>query len=179
MAIATLRRDDAVFARWSRRVRLPREALPLFELIPPSAAGPLFLDPVSDGFDDGLDKVLSTPHDQARAQLMEAARPTPWARGLATRDRDAWRTLENALRRAYDAVIEAERERIRASFHADLAWAGWSSPNRASAPPWPASTPGHAGTARRWRSTFRRRANTPPEDAASRCCRPPSGAAAR
>ncbi len=122
MAIATLRRDDAVFARWSRRVRLPREALPLFELIPPSAAGPLFLDPVSDGFDDGLDKVLSTPHDQARAQLMEAARPTPWARGLATRDRDAWRTLENALRRAYDAVIEAERERIRASFHADLAW---------------------------------------------------------
>ncbi len=122
MAIATLRRGDAVFARWRRRISLPREALPLFDLIPPSAAGPLFLDPVSDGFDDGLETVLSTPPATASAQLMSTTRPTSWSRGLAVHDRDAWRTLETALRRAYDAVIERERDRIRASFHADLAW---------------------------------------------------------
>lgn len=122
MAVATLRRDDAVFARWNRRASLPREALPLFQLIPPSAAGPLFVDPVSEGLDDGLDKVLSTPHAYARDEILRACRPTPWTRGLVAREGDAWRTLEVALRGAYDALIHREWARICASFHADLAW---------------------------------------------------------
>ena len=122
MAVATYQRNDAVFARWARRTRLPREALPLLELIPPNAAGPLFLDPVSDGLEDGLDTVLSTPPGYARAELMRAARPTAWTRGLAGRDRTAWRTLEGALRGAHDVVIARDRHRIHASFEADLAW---------------------------------------------------------
>ncbi|HZE34365.1 MAG TPA: helix-turn-helix domain-containing protein [Actinoallomurus sp.] len=122
MAVATYQRNDAVFARWARRTRLPREALPLLELIPPNAAGPLFLDPVSDGLEDGLDTVLSTPPGYARAELMRAARPTAWTRGLAGRDRTAWRTLEDALRGAHDVVIARDRHRIHASFEADLAW---------------------------------------------------------
>jgi DNA-binding transcriptional ArsR family regulator len=122
MALATYQRGDAVFARWAHRTHLPREARALLELVPPTAAGPLFLDPFSEGLEDGLDTVLSTPADHARAELVRTARPTPWTRGLAARDGDAWRTLEAALRGAYDAVIAPERRRIRASFDADLTW---------------------------------------------------------
>ncbi|GLY86817.1 transcriptional regulator [Actinoallomurus iriomotensis] len=122
MAIATLRRDDAVFRRWARRIRLPRSARPLLELIPPTAGGPVFLDPVSEDFDDGLDRVLSTPRDDVRAELARGCRPTPWTKGLIDGERDAWRTLERALRGAYDGLIEAEWTRVRASFHADVAW---------------------------------------------------------
>jgi hypothetical protein len=122
MAMATYQRDDAVFARWTRRTRLPREANALLELIPPNAAGPLFLDPFSEGLEDGLDTVLSTPQRYARAELTRTSRPTPWTNGLAGRDREAWRTLENALRGAYDALIARDWHRIRSSFDADLAW---------------------------------------------------------
>lgn len=122
MAIAALRRNDAVFARWARRIRLPRTTQPLFELIPSTAAGPMFLDPVSEGFDDGLDRVLSTPGDDVSAELARTCRPTPWTKGLVDRDRDAWRALECALRGAYDGLIGPEWTRIRASFHADVAW---------------------------------------------------------
>jgi DNA-binding transcriptional ArsR family regulator len=122
MAIATYQRDDAVFASWTRRTRLPREAHALLELVPPTAAGPLFLDPFSEGLEDGLDTVLSTPPGYARAELARTSRPTPLTKGLAGRDRDAWRTLEDALRGAHDAVIARDRHRIRASFDADLAW---------------------------------------------------------
>jgi DNA-binding transcriptional ArsR family regulator len=124
MAIATLRRRDAVFAPWIRRAeaRLPGAALPLFELIPPTAAGPLFVDPVSEGLEDGLDAVMSTPDDYARAELARTCRPTPLTKGLAGRDRAAWRTLEDALRAAHGAIIDADHGRMRASFEADLAW---------------------------------------------------------
>lgn len=122
MAIATYQRGDAVFASWTRRTRLPREAHALLELVPPNAAGPLFLDPFSEGLEDGLDTVLSTPPGYARAELTRTSRPTPLTKGLAGRDRDAWRTLEDALRGAHDAVIARDRHRIQASFDADLAW---------------------------------------------------------
>lgn len=122
MAIATLQRNEAVFAPWARRIRLHRSARPLFELIPPTAGGPMFLDPVSEGFDDGLDRVLSAPRDDVGAELARSCRPTPWTKGLIDHDRDAWQTLECALRGAYDSLIGPEWTRIRASFHADAAW---------------------------------------------------------
>lgn len=122
MAIATLRRNEAVFTHWARRIRLHRSARPLFELIPPTAGGPMFLDPVSEGFDDGLDRVLSTPRDNVGAELARSCRPTPWTKGLIDRDRDAWQALERALRGAYASLIGPDWTRIRASFHADVAW---------------------------------------------------------
>ncbi|WP_329259364.1 winged helix-turn-helix domain-containing protein [Actinoallomurus sp. NBC_01490] len=122
MAVATYQRDDAVFASWTRRTRLTGEARALLELIPPGANGPLFIDPCSEGLEDGLETVLSTPPGYARAELMRTTRPTPWIRRLACRDREAWRLLENALRRAHDTVIAPDQERVRASFDADLAW---------------------------------------------------------
>ncbi|HEX6472350.1 MAG TPA: winged helix-turn-helix domain-containing protein [Streptosporangiaceae bacterium] len=122
MAVATLRRDDAVFRGWARRTRLPRAAHPLYELIPPTATGPLFVDPVSEGLEDGLDMVLSTRQADARAELARTCRPTRLTRGLAGRDPGAWGTLENAIRAAYGAIIDRDGTAMRASFDADLAW---------------------------------------------------------
>jgi DNA-binding transcriptional ArsR family regulator len=121
-ALATYQRDDPVFARWARRIRFPREALPLLALIPASATGPLFLDPFSEGLEDGLEAVRSTPPDHVRAELARAACPTTWTRALAGQDRRAWRTLERALRRGHDTVIAPDRERMHAAFEADVAW---------------------------------------------------------
>ncbi|MGB9378319.1 MAG: hypothetical protein WCB04_12475, partial [Mycobacteriales bacterium] len=65
LAVAMLQRRDrsAVFSRWrsDRRQRMPASALPLLSLVPTSGAGPMFLDPLSESFDDGMDTVLSTP----------------------------------------------------------------------------------------------------------------------
>ncbi len=122
LALASYQRDDAVFARWARRLHLPREANALLALVPPNAAGPLFLDPFSDGLEEGIDAVLSTPPAYARSELVRTSPPTPFARNLAGRDREAWRTLEEAMRGAYDVVIARERQRLQASFDSDLAW---------------------------------------------------------
>src|SRR3954464_2881983 len=94
LALATYQRDEPVFARWIRRTGMPREARPLFELMPPSATGPLFLDPVTQGVEDGLATVLSTPLTRVRAELRRTVRPTSWTRLLADGDRDARRVLE-------------------------------------------------------------------------------------
>jgi DNA-binding transcriptional ArsR family regulator len=122
MAVATLRRDDPIFRGWTRRTRLPRAALPLLELIPPTATGPLFVDPVSEGLEDGLEMVLSTRPDYARSELARTCRPTRLTRGLAGRDPGAWRTLEDAIRAAHGAIIDRDEAAIRASFDADLVW---------------------------------------------------------
>lgn len=122
IAVATLQREDPVFARWARRTRLPRTARALFELIPPTALGPLFIDPIRDSLAEALDTVMSTPRGDARAELVRKCRPTTLARRLAERDREAWRTLAGALRTAHDTIIAPDTARIRASFDADLAW---------------------------------------------------------
>jgi DNA-binding transcriptional ArsR family regulator len=122
MALATRQRGDAVFAGWARRTPLPRAALPLLDLVPANAAGPLFVDPVSDGLEDGLETVLSTPHAYARAELVRTCRPGALPRRLADRDRTAWRTLADALRSGHDALIGRDAARVRAGFDADLAW---------------------------------------------------------
>ena len=122
IALATLRRRDPVFASWARRTRLPRTALPLFELIPPTALGPVFLDPVTEELADGIDTVMSTPRDYARAELVRTCRPSGLPRRLADRDGAAWRALADGLRAAHDAVIAKDAARVRAAFDADLAW---------------------------------------------------------
>ncbi len=128
LAIAALRRSDPVFALWRRRTSqtLPRSAGPLLELVPGTGKGPLFLDPPSPGFDDGLDRVLSTPTPFVRTELrrVHAARsgPAPWTRLLAERDREAWQALERAVRTAHEGVLARSWDRIRAGFDAERAW---------------------------------------------------------
>lgn len=122
LAVAALQRREPVFARWARRTRLPRTAGPLLELIPPTALGPLFLDPVTTTLDEGLDRVRATPYEIARKELTAKCRPTGLPRRLAGRDAGAWRTLADALRAGHDAIVAPEAARIRACFDADLAW---------------------------------------------------------
>lgn len=128
MAFATLQRRDVLFDGWRRELggRLPRVARSLFELVPPTAAGPEFLDPVSDGFDDGLDTVLSASTLLVQSELRRvcsAGQPiTPWMRALDERDADAWQQLAAAVRAGHDTVLPGSWPRVQQSFCADVAW---------------------------------------------------------
>lgn len=137
LALAMLGRRvvDPVFARWQRSTArsLPTAARPLLQLLPPSGLGPQFVDPISDGLDDGVDTVLSTPTSFVHRELRRITRNgqpvTPWLRLLSDRDREAWQVLENAMRAAYDEVVAVPWDRLRAAFHAEVAWRSslWSS----------------------------------------------------
>ncbi|WP_190023490.1 ArsR/SmtB family transcription factor [Streptomyces hiroshimensis] len=94
--------------------------------MPPTALGPMFLDPLSRQMDDGLEAVRATPADEVRDQLAHlcpATRPlTPWVRDLADQDREAWKILQRALHAGYDGLLSAHWGRIRTSFDAEQAW---------------------------------------------------------
>ncbi|MER6959542.1 winged helix-turn-helix domain-containing protein [Streptomyces sp. NPDC000618] len=128
LAVAALQRPDPLFTLWRRRTlhALPRSAGPLLELMPATAKGPLFLDPLSLGFDDGLDQVLSAPTPFVRAELRRVhtvgRRPIPWTRLLADRDRESWQILEHAVRAAHECLLARSWDRIRAGFDAERAW---------------------------------------------------------
>ncbi|MGW1505598.1 ArsR/SmtB family transcription factor [Streptomyces mirabilis] len=128
LAIAALQRPDPLFTLWRRRTlhTLPRSVGPLLELVPATAKGPLFLDPPSLGFDDGLDQVLSAPTPFVRTELRRVhsagRRPIPWTRLLADRDRESWQILEHAVRAAHACVLDGSWDRIRAGFDAERAW---------------------------------------------------------
>ncbi|MGW0950199.1 ArsR family transcriptional regulator [Streptomyces sp. NPDC002623] len=128
LAVAALQRPDPLFTLWRRRTlhALPRSAGPLLELMPATAKGPLFLDPLSLGFDDGLDQVLSAPTPFVRNELRRVHtgghRPIPWTRLLADRDRESWQILEHALRAAHESLLARSWDRIRAGFDAERAW---------------------------------------------------------
>ncbi|MEU5212880.1 winged helix-turn-helix domain-containing protein [Streptomyces sp. NPDC020742] len=130
LAFEMLQRRDAhpVFGPWRQRVArtLPRSARPLLQLVSPLGAGPLFLDPPSHEFHEGVDHVLSTPRAQARTELRRMCaidRPlTPWVRHLADRDRAAWQILERAVHSAHATVIAGAWPHIQAGFRAETAW---------------------------------------------------------
>jgi DNA-binding transcriptional ArsR family regulator len=132
LGIATLRRNDPLFARWCREAgaALPRAAAPLREIVPASGASPLFLDPVSAELGEGMELVMSAPGPLVRAGLRritghEAVRITPWLRGLKAGDREAWHDLRRALSAAHSALLEGPAwQRIRAGFRAEVTWRG-------------------------------------------------------
>ncbi|MFI1335827.1 ArsR family transcriptional regulator [Streptomyces sp. NPDC020845] len=128
LAIAALQRSDPIFTLWRRRMShtLPRSAGPLLELIPATAKGPLFLDPPSQGFDDGVEQVLSATTSFVRTELrrvhIPGYPPAPWTRLLGDRDREAWHILEKAVRAGHEDVLAGSWDRIRAGFDAERAW---------------------------------------------------------
>ncbi|MFF7243609.1 DUF5937 family protein [Embleya sp. NPDC008237] len=128
LAVAMLQRSDAVFGPWRRQVgrHAKCSARALSELVPATAKGPLFLDPPDSDFDDGLDRVLSTPTALVRSELRRvhtAGRPpSTWTRLLADRDRHTWQSLEHALRTAHARILGDHWDRIRAGFDAERAW---------------------------------------------------------
>ncbi len=134
LAIATLQRRDVLFDRWRRSTAagLAGRSRPLFELVPPSGAGPVFLDPISDGLEDGLDAVSSAPRSFVGAELRRVVAPrrvSPWVRALDERDGEAWAVLDTALRAAYGSILAAVWPRVCACYRAEVSrharsWAG-------------------------------------------------------
>jgi DNA-binding transcriptional ArsR family regulator len=131
LALAALQRSDLppAFGRWQQALRrtFPRGARPLLELVPPSGRGPLFLDPLSRGLDDGLDQVLSAPAGFVRSELVRVRAAyrhpvTGWVHGLAGQDRDAWRVLTEALCTAYDSLLASSWSGVQSAFDAERAW---------------------------------------------------------
>ncbi|MBD0742372.1 hypothetical protein BG418_12885 [Streptomyces sp. CBMA152] len=128
VALVQRRQVPPVLSRWQHRARqsLPRDALPLLSLIPPTALGPMFLDPLSQGFEDGLDAVRAAPAELVRGHLRRqcpARRPlTPWVRALADQDGEAWRVLERALRAAHNSLVGPSWSRVRSNFDAERVW---------------------------------------------------------
>ncbi len=126
-ALAALQRRDPVLGSWRRSAtaQFPPAARPLLGLIPASATGPLFLDPVSTGLAEGLELVQQAPARLVRDELErvfgDRPRP-PWARLLAARDRPAWRDLDRALRLAHDHLLHDAWPQVCSGFRAELAW---------------------------------------------------------
>lgn len=128
-AIAALHRHDPALARWRRSAvtALPREARPLLDLIPASATGPVFLDPVSTNLAEGLDMVQRAPADFVVSELDRVTgprRPPPWLQLLAERDPATWRDLDRALGLAYRHLLAGSWSQVWSGFRAELAWRG-------------------------------------------------------
>ncbi len=124
LACATLQRRDSLFDGWRRRTvsRVAREAGPMFELVPSSGAGPLFLDPITEGFDAGVEAVRSSSREFVQAELERSVRTvTPWIRALEASDAEAWQVLVRALRSAFDSVLRSTWPQIEASYRAEVA----------------------------------------------------------
>ena len=96
---------------------------PMSEFVRPNGTAPLFIDPMSAGLADGLDRVLSTPRDYVRSQL-RLFPATTWARALYSFDRDAWRALSQALATAHAALVQPSWERRCLGLRGDVAWRG-------------------------------------------------------
>src|SRR5215472_67686 len=79
LAVALLQRRDAIFSRWRRSAaaQMPSAARPLLELIPPSAAGPLFLDPITTGLAEELELVKAVSASFVRQELRRLSARTP------------------------------------------------------------------------------------------------------
>ncbi|MFJ9692188.1 ArsR/SmtB family transcription factor [Kitasatospora sp. NPDC101183] len=132
MAVAMLQRPDVdrAFARHHRQLgaRATRLAAPLAQLVPPTGAGPFFLDPLTVDLEEGLEAVRSSPNSLVRSELARVhgngLPVTPLMLALAEQDRQAWQHLERSLRACHAALIDEAWPRLRTGFDTDLAWRG-------------------------------------------------------
>ncbi len=114
--------------RWRRLLSrdIPRAVGPLFQMVSTSGIGPLFLDPPSEGLEDGLDTVLSTPHARVRSEIQRVCEnglpATPWLRSMADPDRSTWKDLELGLRAGYRHIMGPEQARLNIALRAETAW---------------------------------------------------------
>lgn len=110
-----------VFSPWraharSELVKLPHEQLRLLRyLAPPRGSFPDFLTPLkaSQGLEEGIDAVLSTPRSRLRRELEILPGNPSWARPLAEGDLEILTSLGQALRNYHQAVISPYEPRIQ------------------------------------------------------------------
>lgn len=130
LALASLHSPtaDPVFTRWRREAvrELPVRARPLLDLVPPCGRGPQFLDPMVPDLDEGFDRVAASSRRWIRQELVRVVglgRPlTTWTRRLADQERDAWGELLTGMQAAYGSILTEPWRRLRAGFHAEVAW---------------------------------------------------------
>jgi DNA-binding transcriptional ArsR family regulator len=124
LAVAALQQHDPLFRSWRRTAQagLPDSAEMLLGLIPPTATGPLFLDPVTVELNEGRELVQATPAPLVASYLPQSpAAAVPCLRALATGDRQTWQDLDLALCAAHRHLIEAAWPRLLSGFRAELA----------------------------------------------------------
>ncbi|MEU9116025.1 winged helix-turn-helix domain-containing protein [Streptomyces sp. NPDC048483] len=122
------RRQDPALDAWRRHVmHHGRSSLSvLLPLVPARGYFPDFLTPAesADGFEAGLDALLSTPRSQLRHQIGRLAvdRPVePWLRSVAEGATPALRRLDEALREYRHHAFGTTWHHIRARVEADRA----------------------------------------------------------
>ncbi|WP_405442596.1 ArsR/SmtB family transcription factor [Streptomyces niveus] len=128
------RQSDPAIAHWKKEVfRQGRDSLRLLlPLVPARGYFPDFLTPAesAQGFEAGLDAVLSTPQSQLHDQIGRLAtdrppdrRPLdPWARSVAEGAAPVLRHLGEALRDYRQHAFGTSWQRIRALVEADRTW---------------------------------------------------------
>jgi DNA-binding transcriptional ArsR family regulator len=101
----------------------------LQELIPGQGSVPTFLAPEDTHcLDEALDRVVSTPPRQIRAELAEvrwAERPSPWVHDLARGHRVALKELAAAMRTYHDEVLAPLWPSIQKVVSAELTARAW------------------------------------------------------
>jgi DNA-binding transcriptional ArsR family regulator len=116
LSVATVLRRDPVFGRISYDG-------PMTAFFRANGTGPLFMDPMSAVFDEGLDLVMSTPRAYVRSQLARFPL-TPWSRDLFAFERPAWLALADALTAAHAQLIQPTWDQRCAGLRGDIAWRG-------------------------------------------------------
>ncbi|WP_326766809.1 winged helix-turn-helix domain-containing protein [Streptomyces sp. NBC_01591] len=123
------RQSDPVMVRWQRHVisngRAPLRLL--LPLVPARGYFPDFLTPAesAEGFEAGLDALLSTPRTQLCGQVAQLAQDKPldaWARSVAEGRSPVLHRLGDALRAYRHHALGGIWQRIRARIEADRAW---------------------------------------------------------
>ncbi|MGW2178067.1 ArsR/SmtB family transcription factor [Streptomyces sp. NPDC001732] len=123
------RQSDPAMLHWQKHViRNGRAPLRLLlPLVPARGYFPDFLTPVesAEGFETGLDALLSTPRPQLHAQLARLTKdkpPDPWIRSVAEGRPPVLHRLGEALRTYRHHALGGMWQRIRARIEADRAW---------------------------------------------------------
>ncbi|MBB5939290.1 ArsR/SmtB family transcription factor [Streptomyces zagrosensis] len=129
MALAALQRTDlpSSIGRWQRQATetLPPSARPLLELVTSTGRGPLFLDFLTSGVDEGIDLVRAASASFVRSELQRVCAPSPpslWIRSLADQDQQAWSVLLQAISAAHGSLLGPHWKRLIYGFDAERAW---------------------------------------------------------
>lgn len=99
----------------------------LLPLVPARGYFPDFLTPPegAEGFEEGLESLLSTPRRQLRGEierLSAGGQPCSWTRSVAEGSAPAMRRLGSALREYRRVAFGASWQRVRAGIEADRTW---------------------------------------------------------